>query len=148
VDLTRYVGTWYEVARYPNRFEDDSRLDCADVTATYTARPDGQVGVVNRCRNLLDGVQSAARGSAYAVEGSANSKLRVSFFWPFYGDYWVLGLAPDYSWAVVGDPRREYLWVLSRTAVLPAEAFEAAMASARAEGFDPARLKWTVQAAR
>ena len=147
VDLTRYAGTWYEVARYPNRFEDGSRLDCTDVTAEYTLRPDGQVGVINRCRNAVDGEQKDARGTAYAVAGAGNGKLRVSFFWPFYGDYWVLGLAPDYSWAVVGDPAREYLWVLSRSATLPAEAFAAAMESAKAQGFDVARLKWTRQAA-
>ncbi len=148
VDLTRYAGTWYEVARYPNRFEDGSRLNCADVTAEYSLRPDGQVGVVNRCRNAVDGEQKDARGTAYAVEGAGGAKLRVSFFWPFYGDYWVLGLAPDYGWAVVGDPGRDYLWVLSRTAVLPAGAFAAAMDSARLQGFDTARLKWTTQTAR
>jgi apolipoprotein D and lipocalin family protein len=106
------------------------------------------VGVVNRCRNAVDGEQKDARGTAYAVEGASGAKLRVSFFWPFYGDYWVLGLAPDYGWAVVGDPGRDYLWVLSRTAVLPAGAFAAAMDSARLQGFDTARLKWTTQTAR
>ncbi len=145
VDLNRYVGTWYEVARYPNRFEDGSRLDCTDVTATYTLRPDGQIGVVNRCRNAADGEETAARGTAYAVAGAGGAKLRVSFFWPFYGDYWVLGLAPDYSWAVVGDPARNYLWVLARTPALPPATFEAAVASARAQGFDAARLKRTAQ---
>ncbi len=148
VDLNRYAGTWYEVARYPNRFEDGRGLDCTNVTADYALRPDGQVSVINRCRNAADGAQRDARGTAYAVAGAGGAKLRVSFFWPFYGDYWVLGLAPDYSWAVVGDPGRDYLWVLSRSAVLPAEAFEAALASARAQGFDVARLKWTRQGVR
>ena len=84
--------------------------------ATYTARPDGRIGVLNRCLNALDGDKPReATGQAYAVEGSNNARLRVSFFWPFFGDYWVIGLDPDYRWAVVGEPGRRWLWVLSRT---------------------------------
>ncbi len=148
VDLARYTGTWHEIARYPNRFEDGSGLDCVDVTATYTARPDGRVGVVNRCLNAADNLAPReANGSAYAVEGANNSKLRVSFFWPFYGDYWVLGLDEAYGWAVVGDPARDYLWVLARGPSLPAPAYEAALASARAQGFDTSRLKRVAQSA-
>src|SRR3712207_4744094 len=116
VDLARYAGVWHEAARFPNRFQDGYGVSCADTTATYTPRPDGRVGVVNRCRNAAaNGAERVAEGRAYVVEGSNGARLRVSFFWPFYGDYWVVGLAPDYRWAVVGDPRREYLWVLSRT---------------------------------
>ena len=141
VDLARYAGVWYEVARFPNRFQDGSGVSCADTTATYTPRPDGRVGVVNRCRNAAaGGAERVAEGRAYAVEGSGNARLRVSFFWPFYGDYWVLGLAPDYRWAVVGDPRREYLWILSRVPVMAADDYAAALAVARREGFDTGRL--------
>jgi apolipoprotein D and lipocalin family protein len=148
VDLGRYSGTWHEIARYPNRFEDGSGLDCAEVTATYTPQPDGRLGVVNRCLNAADGNRPReARGSAYAVAGSNNARLRVSFFWPFYGDYWVIGLDPDYRWAVVGEPGRDYLWVLARRPGLAPAEWEAALAAARAQGYDTARLKRVAQPA-
>ena len=144
VDLGRYAGVWYEVARFPNRFEDGGGVLCADVTATYTPRPDGRIGVANRCRDAAaGGAERVAEGRAYAVEGSGNARLRVSFFWPFHGDYWVLGLAPDYRWAVVGDPRREYLWVLSRVPVMAGSDYAAALEVARREGFDVGRLRRT-----
>lgn len=146
VDLNRYAGTWYEIARFPNRFEDGPGLACADVTATYTPRPDGRIGVLNRCRNAAaGGAQRDARGSAYVVKGSQGAKLRVTFFWPFYGDYWVLGLDPEYRWAVVGDPRREYLWVLARRPALSAEDQARAVGIARAEGYDVGKLQPTPQ---
>ncbi|MBX9699277.1 MAG: lipocalin family protein, partial [Acetobacteraceae bacterium] len=103
VDLPRYLGTWYEIARLPMWAQDSGSVACEDVTATYTARGPGRIGVVNRCLNALAAdAPREASGSAYVVEGSNGAKLRVSFFWPFYGDYWVLGLDPDYRWAVVG----------------------------------------------
>ena len=146
VDLHRYAGTWYEIARFPNRFEDGSGRACAEVTATYTPRPDGRIGVRNTCRDdAAGGLPRDAEGRAYVVAGSGGSKLRVSFFWPFYGDYWVLGVSPDYAWAVVGDPRREYLWVLARGADLSAGAYAEAVGIARAQGFDTARLRATRQ---
>lgn len=144
VDLARYAGLWHEVARYPNAFQDSARVRCADTTAFYMPRADGRVGVENRCRNAL-GEMSApprvARGTAYAVPGSNNARLRVSFFWPFFGDYWVIGLDPDYRWAVVGSPRRDYLWVLSRTPDLAPRDREAAETVIRREGFEPGRLQ-------
>lgn len=144
VDLARYAGLWHEVGRFPNRFQDGSGVSCTDTTATYTPRPDGRVGVVNRCRNAAgDGAERVVEGRAYAVEGSNGARLRVSFFWPFYGDYWVLGLPPDYRWAVVGDPRRDYLWILSRTPSMAPADYAAALAIARREGFDTRRLRST-----
>jgi apolipoprotein D and lipocalin family protein len=146
VDLARYAGLWHEVSRFPNWFQDGRGVSCADTTATYEPRPDGRIGVVNRCRNAAaGGAERAVEGRAYAVEGSGGSRLRVSFFWPFYGDYWVLGLSPDYRWAVVGDPRREYLWVLSRTPTMAEADYAAALAVARREGFDTARLRPTAR---
>lgn len=146
VDLQRYAGTWYEVARFPNRFEDGWGRACAEVTATYTPRPDGRVGVLNTCRDDAAGGQARdVEGQAYVVEGSDGSRLRVSFFWPFFGNYWVLGLSPDYRWAVVGDPRREYLWVLARTPSLPGGDYAEAVAIARSQGFDITRLRATRQ---
>lgn len=144
VDLARYAGVWHEVARFPNRFEDGPGLLCADVTATYAPRPDGRIGVVNRCRNAADGgAERVAEGRAYVVEGSNGARLRVSFFWPFYGDYWVIALSPDYRWALVGDPRREYLWLLSRTLDIAPADRAAALDAARREGFDVGRLRPT-----
>lgn len=141
VDLQRYAGTWHEVARFPTSFQDNARLRCVDVTATYTLRPDGKVGVVNRCRNALDnGQEKVANGVAYSA-APGNDRLRVSFFWPFYGDYWVIGLDPDYRWAVVGAPERDYLWILSRDAAMAPADYTAAVAIARREGFDVSRLR-------
>lgn len=147
VDLDRSAGTWFEVARFPNRFEDGSGRACAEVTATYTPRPDGRVGVRNTCRDdAAGGLARDVEGQAYVVEGSNGSKLRVSFFWPFFGNYWMVGLSPDYRWAVVGDPRREYLWVLARTPNLPGGDYAEAVGIARAQGFDITRLRATRQA--
>lgn len=146
VDLGRYVGTWYEIARLPAPFQDGPGIRCTDVTATYTPRPGGRVGVLNRCRNAAaGGAEEAAKGSAYVVEGSNGARLRVSFFWPFYGDYWVIGLDPGYRWAVVGEPRRRYLWILSRTPSMRAGDYAEAVGIARAQGFPIERLQPTPQ---
>ncbi len=146
VDLQRYLGTWYEIARLPMWAQDSRSVACEDVTATYTARPDGRIGVLNRCLNALDGnAPRQASGSAYAVEGGGGAKLRVSFFWPFHGDYWVLGLDPGYRWAVVGEPRRRYLWILSRTPRMAPEDLARATAIARGAGYDLAPLRMTRQ---
>ena len=145
VDLQRYVGDWYEVARFPTSFQDSSTLRCEAVTATYAARPDGRISVTNRCRNALaGGAEKVAEGVAYSA-AAGNDRLRVSFFWPFYGDYWVIGLDPDYRWAVVGAPGRDYLWILSRTPQMTPADYDAAVAIAAREGFDTGRLQRTVQ---
>jgi len=123
VDLTRYEGLWYEVARVPNRFQSQ----CAGaVTAWYRLRDDGRVDVVNRCVRD-DGSIDTAEGLARVVEESSNARLEVSFVsflgWrPFWGDYWVIGLDDEYRWSVVGSPDRKYGWILSRSPTLePAE---------------------------
>ncbi|WP_270937877.1 lipocalin family protein [Falsiroseomonas oryzae] len=149
VDLQRYLGTWYEIARFPNSFQDGRGRRCVETTATYTLRPDGQVGVTNRCLDAADNNREAvAEGRAYAVEGSNNARLRVTFFWPFYGDYWVIGLEPTYRWAVVGSPGRDYLWILSRTPGMSAGDYAAAVGAAAAQGFDVSRLQPTPQPGR
>jgi apolipoprotein D and lipocalin family protein len=130
VDLDRYVGRWYEVASLPNRFQ----AQCvADTQARYRATGE-DIEVVNRCR-LADGTVDSATGVAKVVADSGNAKLRVSFFRPFYGDYWVLALAPDYRWVLVGEPRRQYGWVLSRTPELAAADMATALARAEALGY-------------
>lgn len=142
VDLSRYLGLWHEVARLPQRFQDSATLRCEEVTAEYAPLDGGRISVRNACVNALDPARPSrvATGQARVVEGSNNTRLRVSFFWPFFGDYWVFGLDPEYRWAVVGSPSRRSLWVLSRTPVLEAAEMERALAAARAAGFDLAPL--------
>jgi apolipoprotein D and lipocalin family protein len=148
VDLDRYAGDWFEIARFPNRFQNQC---IGDVRASYSRRPDGRVDVVNRCRTA-DG-QTEARGVARVVDEKTSARLKVRFapawlsFLPFvWGDYWIIGLAPDYSWAVVGDPGRDYLWILARTPRLDDESLAAARAVARASGYDVERLVQTSHA--
>lgn len=113
VDLQRYLGLWYEIGRYDNGFE----RGCEGVTAEYRLRADGEIDVINTCRQgSPDGEARVARGRARVVEDSGNARLKVSFFGPFYlGHYWVLDRAEDYGWAIVGEPSGRYLWLLSRT---------------------------------
>jgi apolipoprotein D and lipocalin family protein len=140
VDLARYAGSWYEIARTPNWFE----AKCAGgVQAHYTLEGD-RVRVRNRCLTC-DGKPTEARGVARVVPGSGNAKLRVSFFWPFYGDYWILALDPGYQWALVGEPSRRYAWILARTPALDAAALEEMLARAAALGFDREAFLFTRQ---
>ncbi len=137
VDLHRYAGVWYEIARYPHRFQEG----CYGSKATYTLREDGRIGVLNECRQGgPDGPRRTADGVAKVVDPVTNAKLKVSFFGPFYGDYWVIDLGPDYEYAVVGHPSRQYLWILSRTPDLPAQTYEAILARLRSVGYDTQRL--------
>lgn len=147
VVLDRYVGEWFEIARFPNRFQRQCR---GDVRASYARRADGRIDVVNRCRTA-DG-QTEARGVARVVDQQTSAALKVRFapawlsFLPFvWGDYWIIGLAPDYTWAVVGDPGRSYLWILARTPRLDDQSLELARAAARRNGFDVDRLVPTPQ---
>ncbi len=142
VDLARYSGKWYEIASFPMFFQ---RQCVGDTTAEYTLRSDGEVSVLNRCRTE-DGFDQA-EGRAWPVEGGRNARLKVSFFWPFRSDYWVIGLDPGYGWAVVGNPNRKYLWILSRTPQLPQDRLDLALASARAQGYELAQLRYTRQEA-
>jgi len=148
VDLERYAGEWFEIARFPNRFQ---RTCDGDVRALYTRRTDGRIDVINRCRTS-DGGQTEAKGVAKVIDPVTSAKLKVRFapavlsVLPFvWGDYWILGLAADYSWAVVGSPDRTYLWVLARTPALDTSAYEKALATARTNGFDVARLERTAR---
>lgn len=140
VDLTRYVGLWYELARYENRFEHD----CEAVTAEYRRRSDGVIEVVNSCHKAaVSGPVKVARGRAKVVEGSQDAKLRVSFFGPFFGDYWVLDHADDYSWSIVGEPSGRYLWLLTREAKPPAAQQERLMTRVKELGYDTRLLRMT-----
>jgi apolipoprotein D and lipocalin family protein len=148
VDLSRYVGEWFEIARFPNRFQ---RQCLGDVRAVYAIRQDGRLDVVNRCRTN-EGV-TEARGVARIVDSKTAAKLKVRFapailaFLPaVWGDYWVVGLAPDYSWATVGSPDRKYLWILGRAPAIGTEPYAAALEAATSNGYDVARLIKTEQA--
>jgi apolipoprotein D and lipocalin family protein len=142
VDLQRYAGRWYEIATIPMSFQ----KGCVGVTATYTLRPDGDVAVVNTCRQeTLDGPERSAEGKAWSVDPS-NAKLEVQFFWPFHGAYWVIDLDPDYRWAVVGSPSRRYLWILSRSPRLDDATYDGILSRLRAQSYDLTLLVKTPQA--
>lgn len=137
VDLQRYAGTWYEVARYPNRFQ----KDCFATSVAYTIRGDGTVEVVNRCRSgSVNGEERSIRGTAWSVDPATNAKLKVQFFWPFRGDYWIIQLDPAYRYAVVGHPKRAYLWILSRTPALDEQTYAAILDRLQEQGYDTEKL--------
>jgi apolipoprotein D and lipocalin family protein len=140
VDVPRYLGTWYQQALIPNKFQ---AMCASDTRATYLRDGDGLV-VVNQCRKA-DGQVETAKGVAKIVEGSNNSKLRVSFFRPFYGDYWVLALDPDYNWVLVGEPNREFGWVLSRNTKLDEATLNQILDRAVSVGYDRTAFKRSLQ---
>ena len=142
VDLQRYLGTWYEIASIPQRFQ----KGCTGTTATYSLRDDGQIDVLNRCRfERLDGELKLAKGRARVVDAQTNAKLEVSFFRLFWGDYWVIQLDPDYRYAVVGHPSRDYLWILSRTPTMDPARYAQIVAKLKDDGYELERLQRTEQ---
>src|ERR1035437_10265835 len=114
VDLSRYLGRWYEIARLPNIFQ----KGCVGSIADYALRDDGEINVINSCRTKDANSLRQVKGRAWSVDPAGNARLKVSFFWPFRSDYWVIELGKEYEYAVVGTPDRKYLWVLSRTATM------------------------------
>lgn len=142
VDVGRYMGKWYEIASYPAPFQQG----CVGSTAEYDLRDDGTVRVVNRCyEGSFEGDLRRVEGTARVVDEDTNARLKVSFFWPFEGDYQIIDLDKDYQWAVVGEPSRSYLWILSRTPTLPDEVYESILSRLPAQGYNPARLDMTPQ---
>ena len=146
VDYQRYAGTWFEIARLPNRFQ----RDCAgDVTATYAPRTDDRISVTNRCREA-DGKVKQADGIARRVKGQPPSILQVRFAPAFlsvlpmvWGDYHIIELGSDYDYAVVGTPDREYLWILARRPQLDRSLYQRLIDAARKQGFDVSALAVT-----
>jgi len=137
VDLNRYLGRWYEISSFPQRFA----KGCTATRATYTAVKEGRIEVLNECHlNSLDGELKQAQGYAKVVDTESNSKLKVTFFWPFFGDYWIIDLGANYDYAVVGSPDREYLWVLSRNTTMDETTYQEILSRAQAQGFDVTRL--------
>ena len=131
VDLNRYLGLWYEIGRYPNSFQ----KGCLGSTAMYTARPDGEINVLNGCRDKQDGSLREAKGRAWVVDSASNARLKVSFFWPFRGDYWIIDLGQEYEYAVVSTPNRKYLWILSRTPEMNPESLAKILENVEKQGF-------------
>lgn len=138
VDLNRYLGTWYELASYPQFFE----RGCTNVKATYTLK-EGYVEVYNE--SLKDGKPNNIKGKAFVVPNTGNSKLKVHFFWPFKGNYWIIDLAPDYSWAIVSDPKLKTLWILSRNKTLDAALYNSLLEKLVIKGFERNKIIKMVQ---
>ena len=144
VDVPRYMGTWHEIAKYPNWFQ----KKCVSSTqATYTLQADGRVQVLNRCKTDK-GEWSEALGAARQIGGPNSPRLKVRFapewlsFIPMvWGDYWIIDLDPNYQWVVVSEPQREYLWILSRTPQLPEATLQQLRSQLAAAGFDLKRLE-------
>ena len=134
VDLKKYLGKWYEIARLPARFEEG----CSDITATYSLSDDGTISVLNECKR--NGKVKRAKGKAKVVDKNTGAKLKVTFFWPFYGDYWIINLGDDYDYAVVGTPNRKYLWILSRTPQMDDKLFSRLIELVKSKGFDVGSL--------
>jgi len=140
VDIGRYLGTWYEIARYPNSFQEG----CAGSRATYSFRDDGKISVLNEC--YVDGELTQAKGRAWVVDETTNARLKVSFFWPFAGDYWIIELGENYEYAVVGHPERKYLWILCREKNMDGAVYEGILERLRTvHGYDTSRLIRTEQ---
>jgi apolipoprotein D and lipocalin family protein len=141
VDLKRYTGVWYEIAKYPNRFQ----RDCdQDTTATYSLMENGKIKVLNVCFTK-EGKEKRAEGSAKVADEVTHSKLKVTFFWPFYCDYWIIDLDKEYQYAVVGEPSRNYLWILSRTPQMDDMQYQSVLKNISNAGYDTSKLVMTKQ---
>ncbi len=134
VELGRYLGKWYEIAHLRARFQEG----CTDTTATYTLSEDGNISVLNECRR--NGKLRQAKGKAKVVDKISGAKLKVTFFWPFYGDYWIINLGKDYDYAVVGTPDRKYLWILCRTPQMDSKLYSQLLESAESKGYNVGNL--------
>ncbi len=144
-DLKRYEGKWFEIARPPARFE---REWAGDVTAQFTLRRNGCVRVVNTCREENGNWRNSKEIARCRDPNGPASKVKVRFFWPFYGDHWILELDSDYQWALVGTPDLRYLWILSRSLQLPGETYRQHLARAHGLGFETSRIVHTIQSAQ
>jgi lipocalin len=141
-EIQRYLGTWYEIAKYPVSFE----RGLVGVQADYSLRGDGDVRVVNSgYKKTFSGPRSSAEGRAWVPDPAEPAKLKVRFFWPFSAPYWVIALDPKYEWAVVGDPGRRYLWILSRSKTLPDPLYDEIVSRIHELGYDTSRLEMMPQ---
>jgi apolipoprotein D and lipocalin family protein len=142
VDVQKYMGTWYEISSFPQRFQ----KGCTASKATYTMREDEDIDVLNECRlNTIDGKLKQARAKAWVINKNTNAKLKVRFFWPFTGKYWIIDLGEKYDYAVVGHPNRKYLWILSRTPKMSDELYNSILTRIQKKGYDLSPLQKTTQ---
>jgi len=142
VDVERYMGTWYEIAKFPQTFENG----LVGITATYSLLPNGKVRVLNSGYvGDFNGKLKTAKGKARVVDKKTNAKLRVSFFWPFAGDYWIIELGKDYEYAVIGENSRKYLWILSRTPKMDERVYEGIVERLKGNGFDISMIELNPQ---
>jgi lipocalin len=132
VDLQRYQGTWYEIARLPNSFEEG--LKC--ITATYALLPDGDIKVTNRGISIKDNSVDVANGKAWIPNPAEPGKLKVRFFWPFAGDYWIITLDENYNYVLIGTPSRKYCWILARDKSIGDDLYSSLTRIASEKGFD------------
>ncbi len=140
VDLERYVGRWFEIARYPNRFQ----KKCTASEARYEFREDGDIKVTNICYDNEGRIKSDVEGKAWVADpGESTAKLKVRFFWPFSAPYWIIDLdREEYQWAVVGHPEQKYLWILAREQTLAEEVLQGILDRLPQQGYDPDKLIW------
>ena len=142
VDLKKYAGKWYEIASFPQLFQ----KGCFCTTAEYTLTDKGYVTVENRCnKDSINGKQSYIKGKAFVVENSGNAKLEVQFCWPFKGKYWIIELADDYSYVVIGHPNKKYLWILAKTPRMDGMLYQQIISRTKEKGFDVSKIKITPQ---
>ena len=141
VELEKYLGKWYEIAHLPAKFQEG----CNETTATYTLSKDGSISVLNQATK--NGKMKQAKGKAKVVDKNSNAKLKVTFFWPFYGDYWIIKLGNDYDYSVVGTPNRKYLWILNRTPQMDNKLYSQLIEYVNSKGFDVNKLIKTLQKA-
>jgi apolipoprotein D and lipocalin family protein len=144
VDLNRYTGKWYEIATIPSWFQ----KDCVGTTASYSLRDDGTIRVENVCHEkTLDGPERSIVGKAWVTDRNTFARLEVQFFWPISGPYWIIALDPQYRYAMVGHPSREYLWILSRAPQMNDALYEDLLTKAERQGYDVQRVQRTPQPA-
>lgn len=135
LDVKKYVGTWFEIARYPNGFQKRCELSWVE----YSLRDDGDIKVINNCKKS-NGKFSTIKGKAWIKDPEEPAKLKVQFFWPFSANYWIIDLGDKYEYAVVSEPKRKYLWILSRTKFLQEEVIKNIMTNLTEKGFDISQL--------
>jgi apolipoprotein D and lipocalin family protein len=138
VDLYRYLGDWYDLGHYPAWFQRNSY----GTMAHYSLDTDGSIKVVNTSYKGPDGPLKTATAKAWVADKTSNAKLKVQFYWPFSGDYWILEVDPDYQWAIVGHPAREYLWLLSREPFISTRLLDSLLEKVSGHGYEPERIVW------
>ncbi len=141
LDVNRYLGRWYEIASHPNRFQ----KGCVATSATYSLHANGEISVLNECLDKsLSGPPRSARGKAWAVD-ETKAKLKVSFFWPFRGNYWVIEIGSEYEYSVIGEPDGKYIWILSRTRKMDDRVYQGILERLKAKGYSVDAITRTLQ---